>query len=67
VALFHDVARAVFSAPALGGYTQVALDVGEVLALTGVANNFSVGDPMAYANNHIETVQVKYLSVINCK
>ena len=39
MALFHDVAGAVFAAPALGCYTQVNLDVLKAFAFTGVLDN----------------------------
>lgn len=60
MALFNDVARAVFAAPALGGNTQIELDVIKALAFTGVVDDFFVRDAAADANNHDETQTVEF-------
>ena len=52
MALFHDVAGAVFAAPALGCYTQVNLDVLKAFAFTGVLGNGFITYAVANTNNH---------------
>lgn len=54
VALLDDVARTVFAAPALRGYTQVELDVVKAFAFTGVLGNLFVGYAVADADDHGE-------------
>ena len=51
-ALLHDVPRAAFAPAALGGNAQLELDVVEAEPRAHMADDFAVGDPVAYADDH---------------
>jgi len=52
VALRDQLARARRASSALARHAQLALNRFEVHARAGMAGDFSVGNPVAYTNNH---------------
>lgn len=52
VALGDHIAGATFTLAALGGHAEFKLNLVKTHPGTRVAGDFSIGDPVAYANNH---------------
>jgi len=50
--LRDQIARARRAAPALARDAELALNSFEIHACTGMADDFAVGNPAAYTNNH---------------
>ena len=54
MALCHDVPRAAFAAPALGGNAQLKLDLVKAHASARMAGDFTVGYPAADTDDHFD-------------
>jgi hypothetical protein len=64
-ALGYNVTGTTFALPALGGDTQLELDLVEAHACACMAGNFAIRNPVADADDHVIGLLVKRCLIIN--